>query len=145
MKRRQANTALLAAGAMAAVPAGVLAQPLRALPAPRKTIGKPLMQALQSRHSTRDYVTRPLSDQVLSDVLWAAYGINRPSGERTAPYWRHMMVIDVYTAMADGLWLYEPKEHALRKRLDADLRAHTGQQDFVVTAPFAQTVGYPRE
>jgi nitroreductase len=67
--------------------------------------------------------------------LWAAYGINRPSGDRTAPYWRHIMVIDVYAVMADGVWLYDPKEHALRPHLDADIRAQTGLQDFVATAP----------
>jgi len=135
MNRRDANRALLAAGALAAAPAGALAQELRSLPAPRKEIGKPLMQALQARRSIREYSPRALADQVLSDLLWAAYGINRPSGDRTAPYWRHIMVIDVYAAMADGVWLYEPKEHALRRRLDADLRAKTGQQDFVATAP----------
>jgi len=133
--RRQANGALLAAGAMAALPSAALAQELRALPAPRKEIGKPLMQALQARRSIREYSTRALPPQVLSDLLWAAYGINRPSGDRTAPYWRHIMVIDVYAAMADGVWLYEPKQHALRKHLDADLRALTGLQDFVATAP----------
>ena len=43
--------------------------------------------------------------QVLSDLLWAAFGVNRPSGDRTAPYWRHIMVIDVYAVRADGVWL----------------------------------------
>ena len=135
MNRREANRALLAAGAAAALPARALAQESRALPAPRKDIGKPLMQALQARRSTREYSTRALPEQALSDLLWAAYGVNRPSGDRTAPYWRHIMVVDVYAAMADGVWLYEPKPHALRKRLDADLRALTGQQDFAATAP----------
>ena len=93
------------------------------------------MQALQLRRSIREYSQRPLSAQVLSDLLWAAYGINRPSGDRTAPYWRHIMVIDVYAAMADGVWLYDPKQHALRPHLGADIRAQTGMQDFVATAP----------
>ena len=135
MNRRQANQALLAAGAMAALPSGTRAEELRALPAPRKEIGKPLMQALQARRSTREYSPRALSEQALSELLWAAYGINRPSGDRTAPYWRHIMVVDVYAAMADGVWLYEPKPHALRKHLGDDLRAKTGLQDFVGTAP----------
>jgi hypothetical protein len=79
---------------------------------------------------------QPLSAQVLSDLLWSAFGINRPaSGDRTAPYWRHVMVIDIYVAMADGVWLYEPKQHALIKHQDADVRAATGSQDFVATAP----------
>lgn len=133
--RRQANTALLALGAMSALPAATLAQQARVLPAPRKELGKPLMQALQLRRSMREYSQRPLSDQVLSDLLWAAYGVNRPSGDRTAPYWRHIMVIDVYAAMADGVWLYDPKQHALRPHLADDLRRETGTQDFVATAP----------
>lgn len=133
--RRQANAALLAIGAMAAMPAAAYAQGARELPAPRKEAGRPLMQALQARHSTREYSQRPLSPQVLSDLLWAAYGVNRPSGDRTAPYWRHIMVIDVYAAMADGVWLYDPKAHALRPHLGADIRAQTGTQDFVATAP----------
>jgi nitroreductase len=133
--RRQANTALLAVGAMTALPVAGLAQESKALPAARKDLGKPLMQALQLRRSTREYSQRPLSDQVLSDIMWAAYGVNRPSGDRTAPYWRHIMVIDVYAAMADGVWLYDPKQHALLPHLGADIRAQTGIQDFVATAP----------
>jgi nitroreductase len=133
--RRQVNAALLAAGTMAAMPVASLAQEARALPAPRKEAGKPLMQALQQRRSIREYSQRPLPAQTLSELLWAAYGVNRPSGDRTAPYWRHIMVIDVYAAMADGVWLYDPKEHALRPHLGADIRSQTGMQDFVAVAP----------
>ena len=93
------------------------------------------MQALELRRSTRVYSPRPLSAQTLSDLLWAAYGVNRPSGDRTAPYWRHIVVIDVYAAMPDGVWLYDPQQHALHVHLSADIRAQTGLQDFVATAP----------
>ena len=133
--RRDVHTALLAVGAMAAVPFAVSAQEARMLPPPRREAGKPLMQALQLRRSIREYSQRPLSAQTISDLLWAAYGVNRPSGDRTAPYWRHIMVIDVYAAMADGVWLYDPKQHALRLHLGADIRSQTGAQDFVATAP----------
>ena len=95
----------------------------------------PLMEALAERRSTREFSSRSLPAQVLSDLLWAAYGINRPSGDRTAPYWRHIMVIDVYAAMADGVWLYDPTAHALRPHLGTDIRALTGTQEFVGTAP----------
>lgn len=95
----------------------------------------PLLDALTLRRSTRDYATRTLPTQTLSDLLWAAFGINRPSGDRTAPYWRHIMVIDVYVAMADGTWLYEPQEHQLRLHTPADVRAATGYQEFAGTAP----------
>jgi nitroreductase len=106
-----------------------------ALPAPRREGGRPLLSALNLRHSTRAYSSRALSMQTLSDLLWAAFGVNRPSGDRTAPYWRHIMVIDIYLAMADGVWLYEPKAHELQFYLPDDIRAQTGSQDFVASAP----------
>ena len=134
MTRRQSNAGILASAAMTAAPTFAKAEPM-GLPAPRKTGGKPLMDALTARHSTREYVDRPLPPQLLSDLLWAAFGVNRPSGDRTAPYWRHIMVIDVYAAMADGVWLYDPARHALVPHLVTDIRAQTGMQDFVGTAP----------
>jgi SagB-type dehydrogenase family enzyme len=106
------------------------------LPPPRTEGGKPLMQALKLRRSIREYADRPLPLQVLSDLLWAAFGINRTaSGDRTAPYWRHIMVIDIYAAMADGVWYYDPKRHVLQQHSRVDIRAKTGLQDFVASAP----------
>jgi nitroreductase len=137
MTRRQASAGLLSSGAFPATQT-VLAQEAAAmeLPPPRTDGGKPLIQALRLRRSIREYADKPLAAQVLSDLLWAAFGINRPAmGDRTAPYWRHVMVIDIYAAMADGVWLYEPKRHALIPHLSTDIRAQTGMQDFVGTAP----------
>ena len=135
--RRQAGAGLASAAVLAATPAFATSEaPTMTLPAPKKTGGMPLMQAFALRHSTREYADRALSPQLLSDLLWAAFGVNRPaSGDRTAPYWRHIMVIDVYAATADGVWFYDPKQHILRLHARADLRAATGQQDFVGTAP----------
>ena len=114
MTRREATTAILAGTALAAAAAGVAQSPGAVpLPSPQITGGKPLMDALKARHSTREYSNRALPEQVLSDLLWAAFGVNRPSGDRTAPYWRHIMVIDIYLAMADGVWLYQPTTHSL--------------------------------
>lgn len=107
----------------------------RLLPAPSKEGGMPLMQALSLRRSTREFSPRRLSDQVLSDLLWAAYGVNRPSGDRTAPSWRQVVVIDIYAAMKDGLWLYDPQRHTLIAHPTGDIRAQTGRQDFPATAP----------
>ena len=137
MTRRQAGAGIIASAALAAAPAALLAQARTAieLPASRQQGGMPLLSALKLRRSTREFAARPLPPQLLSDLLWAAFGINRPSGDRTAPYWRHVMVIDIYAAMADGVWLYEPKRHALLPFLGRDLRADTGLQDFVATAP----------
>jgi nitroreductase len=135
--RRQANAGLISTAVMAG--AGTLrAQEakIKDLPPARQAGGKPLIEVLRLRRSVREYADRPLPPQVLSDLLWAAFGINRPAtGDRTAPYWRHIMVIDVYAAMADGVWFYDPKQHRLEQRLAADIRAQTGLQDFVATAP----------
>jgi nitroreductase len=131
-RRANAGLAVILAGS-----SGVEAQArkIRPLSPSRATGGRPLIDALKLRRSIREYDARPLALQILSDLLWAAFGVNRPNGDRTAPYWRHVMVIDVYAALADGVWLYDPKEHQLEQRLEADIRDQTGTQDFVATAP----------
>ena len=133
--RRQVTNAMLAGAALAAAGGSTQAAERVSLPAPTTAGGMPLMAALKARHSTREYSNRALPQGILADLLWAAFGINRPSGDRTAPYWRHVMVIDVYLAMADGVWLYEPQTHSLQRYLPEDIRAHTGLQDFVATVP----------
>jgi hypothetical protein len=109
-------------------------QELQPLPPPRNLMGDPVMSALWARRSTREYSNRPLEPQVLSDLLWAACGVNRrASMDRTAPYWRHRMVLDIYAAMANGVWIYDPENHGLVQHQTADIRAQTGTQDFVAT------------
>ena len=136
MITRRSATAVLAGSAVLAATQGLADDTAeKPLPPARGEGGKPLMQALVLRRSTREYSDRPLSDQTLSDLTWAAFGINRPSGDRTAPYWRHIMVIDLYLAMSDGVWLYYPQKHFLRRHLPVDIRAKTGLQDFVANAP----------
>jgi len=106
------------------------------LPAPQMTGGKPLMQALRERHSTREFTPKVLPAQVLSDLLWAASGVNRPeSGKRTAPSARDWREIDIYVVIADGAYVYDPDAQALRRVLARDVRALTGMQDFVASAP----------
>lgn len=108
----------------------------RSLPPPRTSGGMSLIDALARRHSTREYSKRPLPDSVLSDLLWAAFGVNRPeTADRTAPYWRHVMVMDIYVAMADGIWLYAPERHELLPYMSMDIRSQTGLQDFAGDAP----------
>ena len=139
MTRRETNAGILASAALAAVSVSVsvsaVAQGPRDLPPPRSEGGQSLTAVLKLRRSIREYSDRPLPAQVLSDLLWAAFGVNRPSGDRTAPYWRHVMVIDIYLTLADGVWLYEPKTHKLLPHSTEDLRKQTGLQDFVATAP----------
>jgi hypothetical protein len=87
MNRREAAIGIAASAAADGAPAVATAQELKPmeLPTAGRVGGMPLMSALRLRHSKREYAERPLSQQTLSDLLWAAFGINRPSGERTAP------------------------------------------------------------
>ncbi len=106
------------------------------LPAPQTDGGKPLMQALKNRSTSREFSTEKLSTQVLSNLLWAAFGVNRPaSGKRTAPSAKNRQEIDVYAATADGLYRYDAEKNSLVLILKEDIRKQTGKQDFVATAP----------
>jgi len=103
---------------------------------PQLDIGRPRMQVLKDRSSSRSFSTEKLHVQVLSNLLWAAFGINRPdAGKRTAPSARNWQEIDIYVAMADGLYLYDAKNHVLKPVLSGDIRSMTGRQDFVKDAP----------
>jgi SagB-type dehydrogenase family enzyme len=86
---------------------------------------------LKERRSGREFSAEKLPMAMLSNLLWAAWGVNRSDGHRTAPSARNSQEIDVYAALSDGLYLYEPKEHQLRRILAEDVRAATGNQDYV--------------
>jgi SagB-type dehydrogenase family enzyme len=106
------------------------------LPAPQTDGGKPLMQALKDRHSTREFSSGKLPPQVLANLLWAAFGINRPdAGKRTAPSAMNWQEIDVYVATAEGLYVYDAKGNKLDAIRGEDVRGATGVQPFVKDAP----------
>jgi SagB-type dehydrogenase family enzyme len=106
------------------------------LPAPDKTKGSTIMKAFNDRHSDRTYAPEKLSQQDLSDLLWAANGINRPDGKRTAPSCRNFQEVGVYVILPEGAYLYDVKAHALTLLTEGDYRsAVAGGQDFVKTAP----------
>ena len=110
-------------------------KPIKLLP-PQTGGGKPLMQALKERKSMREFASRELAPQTLSDLLWAACGINRPdSGGRTAPTAKNMQEIDVYIVKAEGVYLYDAKTDMLMPVLAGDIRGLTGKQPFVKDAP----------
>ena len=103
---------------------------------PQLDKGRPLMQVLKDRSSSRSFRTEKLPVQVLSDMLWAAFGVNRAdAGKRTAPSAMNLQEIDIYVAMADGLYLYDAKDSVLKPVLSEDIRGLTGRQDFVKDAP----------
>ncbi len=106
------------------------------LPAPQITGGRPLMEVLSDRHTTREFSSEELPLQTISNLLWAAFGVNRSeTGGRTAPSAYDMREIDIYMATSDGLFLFEPIEHCLYQIHSEDIREHTGSQDFTQTAP----------
>jgi len=103
---------------------------------PQAKGGMTLMQALKERKSTREFSSREIPSAVLSEMLWAADGINRPeSGHRTAPSTMNVQEIDIYVAKADGMYLYDAKANTLTPVLSDDIRALTGMQAFVKDAP----------
>ena len=106
------------------------------LPPPRRGGGMALMEALQRRASAREFEPAALGEQLLSDLLWAAAGINRPeAGGRTAPSAMNSQEVQLHVAMPQGLFRYEPAAHALQLRVSSDVRRVTGYQDFVDSAP----------
>lgn len=126
--------------------------PSVALPRPRMQGGMALMDALKRRRSLREFSSAELPRQVLSDLLWAAFGINRAeTNGRTAASARDAQEIDIYAAMPGGLYIYDPFAHSLSLVAAIDARNVTGYQDFVdeaaldlvYVADHAHTVGEP--
>jgi SagB-type dehydrogenase family enzyme len=128
------NRCFLALCMLPAMGAAVDVKPID-LPAPQIDGGNPLVQVLKNRQSSREFLERMPSLQVLSNLLWAAAGMNRPDGRRTAPTASNRQEIDIYVITVDGLYYYESKGHKLVVLLSDDLRALAGTQDYVKTAP----------
>ncbi len=124
--------AALVAAAAAAAPQ--LPPPVE-LPKPKLDNPTTLVQALKARRTVREFSTAPLPLQTLSDLLWAAFGVNRDDGRRTAPSAHNWQEVDVYVVLAQGAYLFEGKSHALAGVVAGDLRAATGRQGFVKDAP----------
>ncbi len=111
------------------------------LPAPAKSGGMPLADALSARATHREFSSETLSPQTLSDLLWAANGYNRPDvKKRTAPTAINRQEIDLYVCLADGAYLYDAGENVLRFVAEGDLRGLTGRPgpaNFALAAPVA--------
>jgi len=106
------------------------------LPAPRMSGGQPLMEALAQRQSKRNFLPKDLPEQVLSNLLWAAFGINRPTlGKRTAPSASNAQEIDIYVSTPGGVFLYEAKDNRFKPVISEDIRGIASPQNFVKTAP----------
>jgi nitroreductase len=102
------------------------------LPTPQMTGGMPLMQALAQRQTIRAFADKPLSMQTLSNLLWAAFGVNRSRDVkaglgRTAPSAMNKQEIALYVVLADGAYVYEAEQNKLRPVVAGDVRAKVAQ------------------
>lgn len=121
------------------------------LPAPDRAGRMMLEQALVRRRSLREFAPRTLSDQELSQLLWAAQGITSPEGSRTAPSAGALYPLELYVVTAGGFYQYTPREHRLDLHAEGDLRlalsrAASGQDSvraapavFIITAVYERT------
>jgi len=110
------------------------------LPIPQKELDFPLMKALEQRRSVRKWKDDPISDQDLSNLLWAACGITKKGtkkskGRRTAPSACNSQEIKIYVAMQKGLFLYNEEAHQLIRILSVDIRDNIGTQKMMHSAP----------
>jgi nitroreductase len=105
------------------------------LPAPQKTGGMPLMETLAKRSTARAFDSKDLSPQHLSSLLWAAFGINRPDGKRTAPSAMNFQETDIYVLLKQGAYVYSARSNKLDLVVAEDLRVLGGTQAFVTDAP----------
>lgn len=104
------------------------------LPSPQTEGGKPLMQALKERRTVRTFSDEKLPLQTLSNLLWAAFGINRPDGRRTAPSAKNWQEIDIFVATSEGLFRWDAGKNLLDPIVSKDVRAMTGTQAYVQSA-----------
>jgi SagB-type dehydrogenase family enzyme len=102
------------------------------LPAPQKTGGMPLMEALAKRATVRDFDTAVISIQQLSNLLWASFGVNRPDGRRTAPSANNKQEIDIYVLLKSGAYIYDAENHKLNLVTPEDLRSQAADQRFAI-------------
>jgi SagB-type dehydrogenase family enzyme len=110
------------------------------LPLPQKDLDFPLMKALEKRRTIRKWKDDSLSDQELSNLLWAACGItkeetNKSKSRRTAPSASNSQAIKIYVALKKGLFLYDDKNHKLIQILTKDIRENIGTQKMMRSAP----------
>jgi SagB-type dehydrogenase family enzyme len=106
------------------------------LPDPVTTGGMPLMEVLKTRKSVREFSEQKIDNQTLSNLLWATFGYSRlDEKKRTAPTARNKQEFEIYCAMENGLYLWNAERNVLILITKEDIRATTGKQDFVASAP----------
>ena len=113
-----------------------------ALPKPTQSnVAGSLTKALQDRRSTRTFTDKAVADQTLADLLWAADGVNRKDGRRTAPSAMNRQDVTIYVGKADGTFRYDAVSNKLVKIGSGDLRkAAAGRNKFIETAPIVLVI-----
>lgn len=107
----------------------------KSLPQPDVKGGKPLMETLNKRQSTKIFSSKTIDDKTLSEILWSAWGVNRKDGKRTVPTSMNTQNMRVYAIMADGAWLYDANKNKLNLVEKDDLRPLLAQQAYAANAP----------
>ena len=104
------------------------------LPAPQTEGGMPLLNAVAARKTTREFSTRPIDVQTLSEILWTAWGLTH-DGKHSIPTSQNKQNLKVYVLQADGVWLYNPKKNTIENISKKDVRSILNTQAFVKDAP----------
>ncbi len=103
---------------------------------PRKDGGMPAMAALNNRKSTKEFSENPISQQQLSDLLWAMFGYNRTDiMKRTAPTAKNWQEVELYVINKEGVYIYDAKENKLKLSVEGDMRHIAGLQEYPKYAP----------
>lgn len=105
-----------------------------ALEKPKASIGVDIMKALQMRKSTKSYITKEVSFGDLSNILWAANGVNREDGKRTAPSSYGQYYTDLYVVSNQGVHLYDPVKHNLTLVCNENIKTQIAMQEYVEEA-----------
>lgn len=105
------------------------------LPTPNLKNNVSLKTALEKRKTTRTFSNKSLSELDLSNLLWAAYGQNRPNGKRTVPVARGIYAVEMYVALADGVYKHDLGDNSLKKVTARDMRAESDGRKMGAKAP----------
>lgn len=105
------------------------------LPQPEQNGGMPIMDALRQRRSGKSFAKKDIDEQTLSNILWAAYGVNDDAGRRTIPTAMNKKELDVYVADANGVWLYDAEGNKLKQISDKNILEIFNTQDYMADAP----------
>ena len=103
------------------------------LPQPDKTNNTTLIQALENRHSDREFSDKVIDNQTLSTLLWAAYGVNRPDGKRTIPTALDKKDLNIYVFNKEGIWLYDAETNTLKQQSDENHLDLFAKQDYMAS------------